>query len=227
MCSLLATKPALSTQSLIVVFMGPPGAGKGTHAGPLSERLSIPHISTGDLFRHNIRSGTPLGKIAHMYIAEGKLVPDEITLDMLFDRLSQEDCKNGCILDGFPRTVSQAQAFEDRLGGCGKMIVLHFCIEDAPLVERIVGRLMCKECGKPYHTCYTPPQKPGVCDRCDGVLYQRDDDKEAVVRKRLEVYREQTKPVIDHYSLKEGVLRDVCSSGSAERVFEHVLQALR
>ncbi len=126
MCSLLATEPVVSTLCQIIIFMGPPGAGKGTHAGPLAEHLGIPHISTGDLFRHNIRNGTPLGKIANMYIAEGKLVPDELTLDMLFDRLSHEDCKKGCILDGFPRTVPQAEAFEHRLDSSSKIAVLHF-----------------------------------------------------------------------------------------------------
>jgi adenylate kinase len=206
--------------------MGPPGAGKGTHAGPLSEHLGIPHISTGDLFRNNIRMGTPLGKIAHMYISEGRLVPDELTLDMLFDRLSQEDCRKGCILDGFPRTVSQAEAFEKRLDASSKLMVVHFCVDDAPIIERIIGRLACKECGTPYHSRFSPPKRQGLCDRCEGPLYQRDDDTEAVVRRRLEVYRLQTKPVIDHYAEKEGLLREVCGMSQPEIVFERVLSVL-
>jgi adenylate kinase len=206
--------------------MGPPGAGKGTHAGPLSEYLGIPHISTGDLFRNNIRMGTPLGQIANRYISEGRLVPDELTLDMLFDRLSQDDCRKGCILDGFPRTVSQAEAFEKRLDSSSKLLVLHLCVDDAPIVERIIGRLACNECGTPYHFRFSPPRQPGLCDRCHGVLYQRDDDTEVVVRRRLEVYRAQTKPVIDYYAEKEGLLREVCGMGQPEIVFESILQAL-
>ena len=226
MCSLLATPPDVSTSSLIIIFMGPPGAGKGTHAGPLADHLGIPHISTGDLFRHHIRTGTPLGKIANMYIAEGKLVPDELTLDMLFDRLSQGDCQKGCILDGFPRTVPQAEAFERRLSSCSKISVLHFCIDDAPLIQRIVGRLACKQCGTPYHCQFNPPKKLSSCDRCCGSLYQRDDDTEEVVRKRLEVYRLQTKPVIDYYAEKEGVLREICGAGQPDLVFQNVLKSL-
>ncbi len=226
MCSLLATKPTASTTSLIVIFMGPPGAGKGTHAGPLSQQLGIPHISTGDLFRNNIRMGTPLGQIANRYIAEGKLVPDELTLDMLFDRLSKEDCKKGCILDGFPRTVSQAEAFEKRLDGSSKLLVLHLCVDDAPIIERIIGRFVCNKCATPYHSRFNPPLTPGHCDRCQGFLYQRDDDREDVVRRRLEVYRTQTKPVIDYYAEKEGLLREVCGMSQPEIVFEKVLQAL-
>jgi adenylate kinase len=206
--------------------MGPPGAGKGTHAGPLSQYLKVPHISTGDLFRNNIRMGTPLGKIANKYISDGKLVPDELTLDMLFDRLSQDDCKKGCILDGFPRTVPQAEAFERRLGPSSKIAVVHFCIDDASLIERIAGRLACKQCGTPYHVQFSPPKKHAICDRCEGSLYQRDDDTEAVVRKRLEVYRLQTRPVIDYYAEKEGLLREICGAGPAENVFKHVLKAL-
>jgi adenylate kinase len=226
MCSLLATKSTASTTSLIVIFMGPPGAGKGTHAGPLSEHLDIPHISTGDLFRNNIRMSTPLGKIANSYISEGKLVPDELTLDMLFHRLSQDDCKKGCILDGFPRTVSQAEAFEKRLDATSKLVVLHLCIDDPPIIERIIGRLACKDCGTPYHSRFNPPVQPGRCNKCQGFLYQRDDDTEAVVRKRLEVYRAQTKPVIDYYAEKEGLLRAVCGMNQPEVVFETILTAL-
>ncbi len=226
MCSLLATKPVVTTASLIVIFMGPPGAGKGTHAAPLSAHLKIPHISTGDLFRMNIRMGTPLGKIAHRYISEGHLVPDELTLDLLFDRLSQDDCQKGCILDGFPRTVLQAQAFAKRLSSSSKIVVINFCVRDELLIARIVGRLACKQCGTPYHLHFSPPKKPLRCDRCEGALYQRDDDTEAVVRNRLEVYRLQTKPVIDYYREEPGLLREICGAGTPQQVFEEVRKAL-
>jgi len=226
MCSLLATKPVTTTASLIVIFMGPPGAGKGTHAGPLSAHLKIPHISTGDLFRMNIRAGTPLGKIAHRYISEGHLVPDELTIDLLFDRLSQDNCKKGCILDGFPRTVLQAEAFAKRLSSSSKVVVINFCVADELIIARIVGRLVCKQCAATYHLHFSPPKKHSLCDRCEGVLYQRDDDTEAVVRNRLEVYRRQTKPVIDYYAENQSLLRDVCGEGTPQEVFEKVRKAL-
>ena len=227
MCSLLATEPVVSTLSQIIIFMGPPGAGKGTHAGPLAEHLRIPHISTGDLFRHNIRSGTPLGKIANMYIAEGKLVPDELTLDMLFDRLSHDDCQKGCILDGFPRTVPQAEAFEHRLASSIKIAVLHFCIDDAPLIARIVGRLACKQCGTPYHSQFNPPPKyKSTCDRCGGSSINAMTIRKKWSEDGLEVYRLQTKPVIDYYAEKGGVLREICGAGQPNLVFQNVLKAL-
>ena len=226
MCSSLATKPLSSTQSLIVIFIGPPGAGKGTHAEPLGEHLGIPHISTGELFRNHIRTNTLLGKIADKYISQGKLVPDELTLDMLFARLSEPDCKKGCILDGFPRTAPQANAFAKRLDPSHKVAILHFCIDDASLIQRIVGRLSCKECGASYHIRFNPPQNKEHCDRCHTYLYQRADDTEELLRKRLDAYRKQTEPVIEYYEKKGHFFREICGSGTPQEVYLQVLQAL-
>ncbi|MDE3046229.1 MAG: adenylate kinase [Verrucomicrobiota bacterium] len=211
---------------MVVILMGPPGAGKGTHAGPLSHELALPHISTGDLFRENIRNQTPLGLKAKEFIDQGKLVPDDLVLDMLFNRISKDDCKQGYLLDGFPRTVAQAQAFEQRLGSSSTLLALHFAVEDEALVERITGRLSCKQCSRPHHLKFDPPKAPGQCDSCGGPLYQRDDDREEVLRKRLEVYHTQTEPLIAHFSKKEGLLLEVDSIGSKEEVFHRVLETL-
>lgn len=210
----------------VVILMGPPGAGKGTHAGPLSEHLGLPHISTGDLFRENIRNQTPLGQKAKTFMDQGQLVPDELVLDMLFDRVSKEDCKHGYILDGFPRTLPQAKALDQRLNARHNVIALNFQLEDRAIIERITGRIACKQCGKPYHKIYDLPKKEGVCDTCGGALYQRDDDKEEIVRKRLEVYRAQTAPLIEYYAKQKGVLREIDSKNTKEHVFHDVLDAV-
>lgn len=210
---------------LVVVLMGPPGAGKGTHAGPLSEHLGIPHISTGDLFREHIRSQSLLGVEAKKYIDQGKLVPDELVLNMLFARVSAPDCKNGYILDGFPRTLSQAQALDNRLGSQHQLAVLNLNLSDETIVQRVTGRIACKECGRPFHKTYDPPQKEGVCDQCNGPLLQREDDREEVVCKRLEVYRNQTQPLLAYYAQKEG-LKEIDSQKTKEQVFHNVLEAL-
>jgi len=220
--------PMNSSQNkpLVILLMGPPGAGKGTHAGPLSQHLSLPHISTGDLFRENIRNQTPLGKKAKEYIDKGLLGPDELVLDMLFCRIAKDDCKNGYILDGFPRTLAQAKALDQRLKKSHRVLAVNFHLDDATIIERISGRIVCKECGSPYHTKHNPPQKEMVCDACTGQLYQRDDDKEEIVRKRLEVYREQTAPLIKHYSAQKGVLKQIDSKNEKGQVFNDVLEAL-
>lgn len=212
---------------LVIVLMGPPGAGKGTHALPLSQYLQIPHISTGDLFRENIRNQTVLGQKAKSYIDQGKLVPDEVVLNMVFARIEQPDCRRGYILDGFPRTVAQAQALDQRLRmqTC-RVIAVNLDVPDSLLIERISGRIACKNCGKPYHKTYTPPQQVGVCDSCKGILYQRDDDREEILRKRLEVYHAQTKPLIEYYSQQKNVLREVEGKNSKEEVFQSVLDAV-
>src|SRR3989338_7936260 len=150
MCNSLAPA-SVETKSLIVILMGPPGAGKGTHANSLSKELRLPHISTGDLFREYIRKQTPFGQKAKHFIDQGKLVPDDLVLDMLFERIGHSDCKNGYLLDGFPRTVAQAQAFEQRVGDVSELLALHFAVEDTVLVERITGRLACKHCNRPHH----------------------------------------------------------------------------
>jgi len=209
----------------VVILLGPPGAGKGTHAKPLSVQMGIPHISTGDLFRENIRGETPLGLKAKSFIDAGKLVPDELVLDMLFARISQPDCKRGYILDGFPRTVAQAEALERRIKNC-HLLAINLNVPDAALIERISGRLACKECGKPYHKKFNPPAKNGICDSCHGVLFQRDDDKEEILKKRLEVYRAQTAPLIEYYGRKKEVLKEVDALKTPDEVFHLVLEAV-
>ena len=211
---------------LAVILMGPPGAGKGTHAGPLSAYLGIPHISTGDLFRENIRNQTPVGQKAKGYMDQGKLVPDEVVLEMLFERISRADCKGGAILDGFPRTVPQAKALDQTIGKTHRLLALNFNIPDELLVERITGRLACKQCGRPFHKKYDPPKQEGLCDSCGGALYQRPDDNEVVLVQRLAVYRKETQPLIEFYSLKKDVLREINSDNSKEQVFHDVLEAV-
>lgn len=215
-----------SEKPLVVILMGPPGAGKGTHAGPLSDALAIPHISTGDLFRENIRNQTPLGMKAKSYMDQGQLVPDELVLDMLFDRVSKEDCKGGYILDGFPRTLAQAKALDQRLAQKNRVIALNFNVADPVIIERVVGRLACKQCGRPFHKTFDPPKQAEVCDNCQGPLIQRDDDKEEIIRKRLEVYRSQTQPLIEYYAKQKGVLHEIDSQNNKEQVFQDVLEAL-
>jgi adenylate kinase len=209
----------------MVILMGPPGAGKGTHAGLLSEYLNLPHISTGDLFREHIRSKTPLGLQAKEFMDKGNLVPDFLVLDMLFDRIGRPCCKNGALLDGFPRTVAQAEALEKRLARC-KLITLYFSIPDDVLIKRIAGRIACKNCGRPYHVNFDPPKEKGICDDCKGPLYQRDDDTESVVRRRLEVYYKETHPVIGYYAKKKDCFRQIESAGDKEAIFQEVLKAL-
>lgn len=210
----------------VVILLGPPGAGKGTHAAPLSEHLSLPHISTGDLFRENIRNNTPLGQKVKTFMDQGKLVPDELVLDMLFNRMQASDCAQGCILDGFPRTVPQAVALDAKLGKNTKIIALNFNVPDSVLIERISGRLVCKDCKKPYHKTFDPPKQPNVCDACGGTLITRDDDRESIVRKRLEVYHAESQPLIDYYAKKKDVLREIDSQNSKDEVFRDVLLAL-
>lgn len=211
---------------LVIILMGPPGAGKGTHAGPLSQHLDLPHISTGDLFRQNIRLQTQLGRQAKGYMDKGNLVPDELVLEMLFDRVGQDDCRAGYILDGFPRTLPQAKALDQRIRKQAHVIVLNFSLKDPLIIERITGRIACKECGRPYHKKYDPPKQGMSCDSCQGKLTQRDDDKEEIVRKRLEVYRAQTEPLIAYYSAQKEVLRHIDSAKGKEQVFHDVLDAL-
>ncbi len=231
MCSMLATTGTsfamnrmTEAQPLVLIMMGPPGAGKGTHATSLSAHLAVPHISTGDLFRENIRNQTPLGKIAKGHIDNGKLVPDELVLDMLFDRIQREDCKRGYILDGFPRTVPQAEALDQRLKA-HRIVAVNFEIADATIVERLSGRLSCK-CGRTFHVKFDLPKKAGLCDGCSGALYQRDDDKEEIILKRLEVYRAQTEPVIAYYAKKSEVLFHVDSEQARDEVFQDVLKSI-
>jgi len=209
--------------SRVVILLGPPGAGKGTQAVRLSGRLSLPHISTGDLFRENLSQGTDLGARAKEFMESGRLVPDELVVDMLFDRVGREDCSQGYLLDGFPRTVAQAEELGRRLGDGTPVTVVNLDVPDEVIVERAGGRLLCRACGNIQHLKYSPPAQEGVCDACGGELYQRDDDKPEVVRQRLTVYHEQTQPVVDWYlqasATGGGVLHNVDGAGTPDEVF--------
>ncbi|PZN09417.1 MULTISPECIES: adenylate kinase [Thermaerobacter] len=183
------------------IFLGPPGAGKGTQAARLAQRAGVPQIATGDMFRAAVREGTPLGREAKRYMDAGQLVPDHVTLGLVRERLAQPDCRAGFLLDGFPRTVAQAEGLEAVLAelGVGLDGVLYFDVPDAVVVERLSGRRVCPACGATYHVRFDPPQVEGRCDRCGAELVQRPDDREETVRQRLEVYRRQTQPLVDYY----------------------------
>lgn len=196
--------------------MGPPGAGKGTQAKKLIVEFNIPHISTGDMFREAIKEGTPLGKLAASYINDGHLVPDDVTIGLVKERLSKDDCKNGYLLDGFPRTIPQAEALEVLSKEIGREIT-HVVNIDTPkeeLVKRICGRRVCKKCGAPYHIINVKPKVDGVCDICGGELIQRPDDNEEALTTRLELYMKQTKPLLDFYE-KKGLLKTFDGTASA------------
>lgn len=210
----------------VIILLGPPGSGKGTHAGPLSEHLSLPHISTGDLFREQIRKNTPLGQKVKVFLDNGHLVPDEFVVDMLFDRMQSADCAHGCILDGFPRTVFQAKALDARMGKNSRIIALNLNVPDSVLIERITGRLICKECKKPYHKRFDPPRQANVCDVCGGSLYTRNDDQETIVRNRLKVYHDESQPLIEYYAKKKEALHEIDGQNSKEVVFRDILEAL-
>jgi len=210
-----------------IVFLGPPGAGKGTQAKILVERYGIPQISTGDMLREHRAKGTELGKKAQEYMDKGQLVPDEIILEMVKERLSQPDSEKGFIFDGFPRTVAQAEALDKLLAEMGKKLdfALALVVPDELLVERLTGRRTCKNCGMIYHIKYKPPKVEGKCDVCGGELYQRPDDNEETVRNRLKVYHESTAPLIEYYR-KKGLLREIDGSKSIEEITQQIIQIL-
>jgi adenylate kinase len=210
-----------------VVLMGGPGAGKGTQAKRLQEALSLPQISTGDLFRENFRNNTQLGLHARTYIDKGELVPDEVTVAMVKERLSREDCANGALLDGFPRTIPQADALEVLLAEMGERVHIVPYIHVAPevLLKRLAGRWTCKSCGHVYHIVFDPPQKSGVCDLDGSELYQRDDDTEETQKRRIEVYFEQTSPLLDYYREK-GLLVEVNGEQGIDQVQKDLVQAI-
>jgi len=202
-----------------IVLLGPPASGKGTQATHLREALNLPHVASGDLFRENLKHETELGLKAKVYMDRGELVPDDVTIAMVVERLSRPDCAGGALLDGFPRTIAQAEALERELAARGHKISVVPCIAvpDEVLVERVSGRRMCRTCEEVYHVRFNPPQQPGVCDKDGGELYQRDDDRPETVRKRLKVYWEQTSPLIDYYR-DQGILVEVNGDQSIEAV---------
>ena len=206
-----------------IIMLGAPGAGKGTHAKKITEKYGIPAISTGDIFRENIKNGTELGKKAKEYMDAGNLVPDELVCDLVVDRLKQDDCKNGYILDGFPRTIPQAEALTAALAKNDDAIdyALEIFIEDQAIIDRMSGRRVCKSCGATYHVVNIPPKTEGVCDECDGELIVRDDDAPETVKKRLDVYHEQTAPLIDYYK-KQGILKVIDGSKGLDTCFEEI-----
>ncbi|KGK89301.1 adenylate kinase [bioreactor metagenome] len=210
-----------------IILLGPPGAGKGTQAKLISEKYSIPHISTGDIFRKNISEKTPLGVKAKGYMDKGQLVPDELTIDLVKDRLQQDDCKNGFLLDGFPRTVAQAEALDGFLHEDNQSINSSLLI-DVPqeyILERMTGRRVCNSCGASYHVKFNPSKVEGKCDVCGSELIQRKDDSEETVRERLDVYSKQTQPLIQYYSDKE-VLSTIDGTREIKEVFENISDIL-
>lgn len=210
-----------------LIILGAPGAGKGTQAEFLSQKFGIAHISTGDILRENVKNQTELGLKAKEYMDNGLLVPDELVIEIVKDRLKKDDCKNGFLLDGFPRTIAQAEALERVLAELGQRIdkVLNIEVSDEKILERMSGRRICKNCGASFHIIYRPPKREGICDVCGGELYQRDDDKEETVRKRLEVYHAQTQPLIDFYNNK-GLLARAIGQEKIEDTKKEVLKAL-
>ncbi|MBC7356977.1 MAG: adenylate kinase [Desulfacinum sp.] len=210
-----------------IILLGPPGAGKGTQAKRLIDAYGIPQISTGDMLRAALKEGTPLGLEAKKYMDKGALVPDEVVVGLVKERIQQDDCKNGYMLDGFPRNVSQAETLDKMLSELGQSIDHVVCIDvpDEELVKRLTGRRTCRDCGAGFHVMFDPPKKDGVCDKCGGELYQRDDDNEATVKSRLKVYGDQTKPLIDYYE-KQGKLRKIDGVGSIDEIFARIKAVL-
>ena len=209
-----------------IVLLGPPGSGKGTQAKMIADKYKVKHISTGDILRDNVRNDTPLGKEAKKYMDAGKLVPDTLLIDIIKDRLAKPDVKNGWMLDGYPRTIPQAEAMEKIMPALGQKlnVVLNIDVPDNELVERLSGRRMCK-CGASYHLQFNPPKETGKCDVCHGELYHRDDDKAEAIMKRLETYHNQTQPLIDYYS-KKGVIANIKGSGDIQQIFAEISKDL-
>ncbi len=210
-----------------IIMLGAPGAGKGTQAKMIADKYQVPHVSTGDIFRANIKNGTELGMEAKKYMDQGLLVPDELTVKILLDRVAQDDCKNGYVLDGFPRTIPQAEVLDKALTELGDKIdyAINVDVPDENIIKRMSGRRACLSCGATYHIEHIPPKKEGICDRCGSELVLRDDDKEETVKNRLDVYHKQTQPLIDFYTEK-GVLKEVDGTRSMEEVFQAITEIL-
>lgn len=213
---------------LRAVLLGPPGAGKGTQAAKIVEKYDVPHISTGDIFRKNIKEGTALGKKAQEYMNAGELVPDELVVDLVVDRLSQDDCKaKGFLLDGFPRTTFQAEELDKFLekNGLKMDVVINLEVSDEELMVRLTGRRVCKACGASFHVVNVPPKQEGVCDVCGGVLEQRKDDNEETAANRIKVYNEQTAPLIGYYT-KSGVIANFNGEQALDDVFKQIVETI-
>lgn len=211
-----------------IVFMGPPGAGKGTQAEAIVEQFGIPHISTGDAFRLAMKEGTELGLLAKQYVDSGKLVPDEVTIGIVRDRLQQDDCAKGFLLDGFPRTISQAEALDEIVRDMNRQIdhVINLAVDRSLLLARLTGRRICKSCGATYHILFNAPKQEAVCDKCGGELYQRSDDTEEKVGTRLDEYISKTAPLLDYYSAK-GLLRQINGEQDIAEVASEIAALLR
>lgn len=210
-----------------LILLGPPGAGKGTQATRIVEKYKVPHISTGDIFRENIKNNTPLGQKAQEYMNKGELVPDQLVVDIALDRLGKDDCKNGFLLDGFPRTVFQADALDKFLKDKGKGIdlVINIEVEDKMLIERLDARRVCPTCAATYNVIGMPPKKEGICDKCNDTLIQRKDDKKETVGNRIKVYHEQTSPLIDYYKEK-GLIKDFDGMIGADALFDEIVKVI-
>ena len=210
-----------------IIMLGAPGAGKGTQAKMIADKYNIPHISTGDIFRANIKNGTALGMEAKSYMDQGKLVPDELTVKILLDRVAQEDCKNGYVLDGFPRTIPQAEVLDKALTELNDKIdyAINVDVPDENIIRRMSGRRACLNCGATYHIAHVPPKTEGICDRCGNELILRDDDKPETVKNRLDVYHKQTQPLIDFYSARN-VLKTVDGTQDMNDVFASIVKIL-
>ena len=210
-----------------IIMLGAPGAGKGTQAKMIAAKYGIPHISTGDIFRANIKNGTELGAKAKQYMDKGELVPDELVVDLVIDRFKEDDCKNGYVLDGFPRTIPQAEALDNALTARGEKIDFAVNVEvpDENIINRMSGRRACLTCGATYHTEFIKPKVEGICDNCGSTLVLRDDDKPETVKKRLDVYHDQTQPLIDYYSGKN-VLAEVDGTKIMDDVFADIVKVL-
>ena len=210
-----------------IIMLGAPGAGKGTQAEMICEKYGLPHVSTGDIFRANIKNGTELGKEAKQYMDKGQLVPDKLTVKILLDRVAQDDCKNGYVLDGFPRTIPQAEVLEEALNKLGDKIdyAINVEVPDENIINRMSGRRACVNCGATYHVVYAPTKVEGICDKCGEKLILRDDDKPETVKSRLDVYHKQTQPLIEFYS-KKNILKEVDGTVSMNDVFNNIVAIL-
>ena len=210
-----------------IIMLGAPGAGKGTQAKMIADKYGVPHISTGDIFRANIKEGTELGKKAKTYMDQGLLVPDDLVVDLVVDRVKNPDCGKGYVLDGFPRTIPQAECLDKALAEMNDSMdyAINIDVPDENIITRMGGRRACVGCGATYHVVNIPPKKEGICDRCGGELILRDDDKPETVKKRLDVYHEQTQPLIDYYT-KKGIIRDVDGTQQMDDVFNAIVKIL-